>query len=432
MTRAIAAAAAAALAVMQPRAGRAQEPVAPPPPPPVTDEEAIRKALEADAQASRPEPTTANPAPATSDPSAGLGAQLNARQPGTGLLNPNLSIIADTTFGYYGEHRGDFEAIGIPAAGDDPSSEREGFMLQELEFAFQTAIDPYLQGAVFLTIPNLEGVEVEEAYLLTTALPFNLQVKAGSFRSQTGRNNNQHLHLQNFTRRPLMMPLLFGADGFRGPGLQVSVLLPKLPWFATLYAEALTLAPPEEGGVATFGGGKRSPKNFAYTAVLEQFWPVADSLSLLLGLNFATGIAAECTMDPCAPGRRDYLYGGDLYLKWRPQDATGERFSVRWTTEYFARKITEGGPHEGAFYTEPIVQLARRWYVGARFDMTGVPRGDNVPRRYGVSTSLTFAPTEFSRLRLYGQTLSGPGVETALVGFLQAEFSMGAHGAHPY
>ena len=121
----------------------------------------------------------------------------------------------------------------------------------------QAAIDPYLDGAIFLAIPNLEGIEVEEGYLVTTSLPANLQIKAGTFRSHVGRNNGQHLHPQNFTRRPLMGPLLFGVDGFRGPGAQLSVLLP-LPWFATLFAEAFSIGPPEDPArLATFGGGAR-------------------------------------------------------------------------------------------------------------------------------------------------------------------------------
>jgi hypothetical protein len=143
-------------------------------------------------------------------------------------------------------------------------------------------------------------------------------------------------------------------------------------------------------------------------------------------------VASTCSLPPCAGGPRDYLYGGDLYLKWRPDGEAGEHLSLRWSTEYFARKITEGGPSEGALYTEPVLQVAKRWFVGGRFDLTGVPSGAYVPRRYGESVSLTFAPTEFSRFRLYGQALSGPDVKTALVGFLQFEFSMGAHGAHPF
>jgi hypothetical protein len=301
-----------------------------------------------------------------------------------------------------------------------------------VELAFQAPIDPYFEGSVFLTIPNLEGIEVEEAFLVTTALPANLQIKAGSFRSQLGRNNGQHLHLQHFTRRPLMTPLLFGADGLRAPGIQASVLIPQLPWFATFYAEALSVPSPEEGAVTTFGGGGRGLGQLTYTAVLEQFWPVSDASSLLLGLNVATGIASECPMPPCGTGRRSTLYGADLYYKWRPPDVTGELGSLTWATEYFVRSIADGGQTEGALYTEPVLQVAKRWFIGARLDVTGLPSGAAVPRRYGIAASLTFAPTEFSRLRLYAQDLSGPGISSTLVGFVQAEFSMGAHGAHPF
>jgi hypothetical protein len=342
-------------------------------------------------------------------------------------------VIVDGSFGYYGRRHSDFDHIGgIPPSGDDPADTKEGFTLQEVELAMQAAIDPYLEGAVFLTIPNLEGIEVEEAYLLTTALPANLQIKGGTFRSQVGRNNTQHLHLQHFTRRPLMTPLLFGADGFRAPGLQASVLLPGLPWFATLYGEAFSAAAPDIGTVSTFGGGGRGVAHLAYTAVLEQFWAPTDATSIFLGLNFATATASECALPPCSGGRRDYLYGADLYFKWRPPDVVGELGSLMWSTEYFARTIAGVGPTEGALYTEPVVQVAKRWYIGGRFDLTGVPAGQSVPRATAVAGSLTFAPTEFSRLRLYGQDLWVTGAPAALIGFLQAEFSMGAHGAHPF
>jgi hypothetical protein len=364
-------------------------------------------------------------------------APQNVRAPGSSLLNPALSFILDGAFGYYGMHAGDFAAMGLPIAGDDPSDTNEGFTVQEIEMAAQAALDPYLEGAIFLTVPNLEGLEVEEGYLVTTSLPANLQIKAGTFRSQFGRNNTQHLHLQNFTRRPLMTALLFGADGFRGPGAQASLLLP-LPWFATVYAEAFSIgAPADTSRVATFGGGARlTPSNLTYTAVLEQFWELGEATSILLGANFATGRVYDCMMAvPCdaalAAGPRSYLYGGDLYFKWKPPNQAQSYSSLQWTTEWFARTITSGGPTEGAGYTEPVAQIARRFYLGARFDLTGLPSGPNVPRRYGYAGSLTFAPSEFTRIRLYGQELVG-GRQSATVGFLQAEYSMGAHGAHPF
>lgn len=377
------------------------------------------------------------PSPAVSPPAAPpLTAQQAASRPGSNLMNPAMSAIIDGTFGSYGKSRADFEAAGVPAAGDDPSPERDGFNIQEIELALTAAIDPYLDGALYLTIPNFEGIEVEEAYLVTTSLPFNLQVKAGSFRSQIGRNNGQHLHMQNFTRRPLFTALLFGADGFRGPGAQASVLLP-LPWFATLYLEALSIDAPESGEVVTtFGGGSRGPRNLSYAAALEQYWDLTDSASVLLGLNAAAGRSFDCAgQDPCPAGgaraSRTLLYGADLTYRWRPANVAQTYASLQWTTEVFWRSIS-GGQTEGAGYTEPVVQVARRWYLGARFDLVGLPAGGAVPRRYGFSGSVTFAPTEFSRIRAYLQEITGPGINGSTVAFLQTEISLGAHGAHPY
>jgi hypothetical protein len=425
------------------------------------DQSALEKAMAADAAAkaatspaSAPAPApaasaaaaaspgvTSAPEAAGADATAGGGAwasQQGARAPGGSLLNPALSFILDGSFGYYGAHAGDFAALGLPAAGDDPSVSRQGFALQEIELAAQSAIDPYFEGAVFLTIPNLDGLEVEEAYLVTTSLPFNLQIKAGTFRSQFGRNNTQHLHLQYFTRRPLMTALLFGEDGLRGPGAQASVLLP-LPWFAALYVEAFSIAPPDDlVGLATFGGGLRlTPDNLTYTTELEQFFELAEAHSLLVGLNFATGRSVDCVMAaPCMPaaveGPRSFLYGADLYYKWKPANVAQSYASFQWTTELYARSLADGGPTEGAGYSEAVVQIDRRFYLGGRFDLTGLPSGPDVPRRYGGAASLTFAPSEFSRLRLYAQELGGPGVAATTVGFLQVEYSMGAHGAHPF
>ncbi len=422
------------------------------------DQSALEKAMAADAAAKAATAPAATPASApaapaeapivTSPPESAAAeatpgggnwaAQQGARAPGGSLLNPALSFILDGSFGYYGAHTGDFAALGLPPAGDDPSVSRQGFGVQEIELAAQSAIDPYFEGAIFLTIPNLEGLEVEEAYLVTTSLPFNLQIKAGTFRSKFGRNNGQHLHVQFFTRRPLMTALLFGEDGLRGPGAQASVLLP-LPWFATLYVESFSITPPDDlAGVATFGGGVRlTPNNLTYTAELEQFFELAESHSLLVGLNFATGRSVDCpTAVACGPapveGPRSFLYGADLYYKWKPANVAQSYASFQWTTEFYARTLADGGPTEGAGYSEAVVQIDRRFFLGGRFDLTGLPSGPDVPRRYGGAGSITFTPSEFSRLRLYVQELGGPGVAATTVGFLQVEYAMGAHGAHPF
>ena len=73
---------------------------------------------------------------------------------------------------------------------------KRGFSLRNAEIALDGAVDPYLKGfgniVLKLDKDNQTEIELEEAYLLTTALPFNLQAKAGQFFANFGRQNPQH------------------------------------------------------------------------------------------------------------------------------------------------------------------------------------------------------------------------------------------------
>src|SRR3989449_5396537 len=179
------------------------------------------------------------PAPPEAVPSS-TGSAPQTLPRGSQSLNPDMSAILDADFGWQ-------RRAPQLLSGDDPDLHAEGtrhavgFTAQEVELAFSAIVDPYFKGEIYLTIPNLSGIEVEEAFATTTSLPWNLQIKGGSFRSAFGRQNGQHLHVQDFTRRPLINAAFLGADGMRGPGVQVSWLAP-LPFFLTLYGEAFSLA----------------------------------------------------------------------------------------------------------------------------------------------------------------------------------------------
>jgi hypothetical protein len=380
-------------------------------------------------------------------------------------LNPDISAIIDATGG-----------IGTRApyslAGDDPdlggtaTQHRAGFTVQEAEVAFQSVVDPYFRADVFLTIPNLQGIEVEEAYATTTALPGDLQLKAGVFRSAFGRQNGQHLHLQDFTRRPLINAAYLGEDGLRPPGAQLSWLVP-VPFFLQLIGEAFSVAPPDDlEHPSTFGGGKRT--DLTYTVELKAFVPAAESISIYGGLNagFGRGLANNSALE-VATGSATYqltsqLYAADLYVKYKPPNETGGFFNIAWQTEFFYRRMfdpcipqaggvcplgTPGGvtPNfqlptgdDAGFYTQLVAHVARRWVVGAREDLLGVVTSPLQQRVNRVSLSLTFTPSEFSRVRLYAERedvtpFSGqPQTDPDYAGYLQLEIAIGAHGAHPF
>jgi hypothetical protein len=419
------------------------------------DEAEIQRAMSADraapvqggstaaASVSAPPPQApAPPIPDAAGTTSGRGFQ---------SLNPDVSATIDLAAGWFSD--GD----GTVKSGDDPQS--TGVKVQEVELALQQVVDPYFRADVFLTIPNLSGLEVEEAFLTTTNLPGNFQAKAGIFRAGLGRQNAQHLHLQDFSRRPALNAQLLGIDGLRAPGIEVNWLTPDIPFFLVFSASAFSVEPAEiDQPLQTFGGGTRD--NLAYVAAARAFFPLSEATSLYAGLSYARGKTSQSASDATAvpmsapghtlyDGRDDNLYGADLYLKWKPANQARTYASLAWQTEYFVRQIPKlvidgiARPElEGGLYSQVVMQAHRRWYLGIRGELMGIPRGDNIQREYAGAMSITWALSEFSRIRLYGESRWGRPFlpldrvphdrRAAGALFLQLEATIGAHGAHPF
>jgi hypothetical protein len=408
----------------------------------------LERAIEADKAATQQGPR-GQPAPAAATaPSSASAPQTLLR--GAQSLNPDFSVILDGDMGYQ-------RRAPHFLSGDDPDLFAEaarhalGFTVQEVELAFSAIVDPYFKGEVYLTIPNLQGIEVEEAFATTTSLPWNLQVKAGSFRSAFGRQNGQHLHVQDFTRRPLINAALLGPDGMRGPGVEVSWLAP-LPFFLVLVGEAFSLRPgPADESqaipqpVPTFGGDSSAHPTLAAEA--KTFFPLTETWSLTSGLSFASGKSAGL-LPPggiaVGVGRDSQLFGADVYLRWKPTSVALGYESLAFQAEAILRHMGTGDGFEsewdGGAYAQIVAQFARRWFLGIRGDVVGVPSSSVLPRTERIGGSLTFQGSEFSRVRLYVEAEHGDTTSVlpplaprwAPAVFLQLEYSIGAHGAHPY
>lgn len=426
------------------------------------DDEALKRELEKSLQQDakqRPGQPASAPASATSAPEAGPSAPASAPLlRGSQSLNPDISAILDGNFGF--ERRGVAYRNGDdPDLGAGPSSKAVGFTAQEVELALSAIVDPYFKGEFYLTIPNLNGLEVEEAFATTTSLPGNLQVKAGSFRSAFGRQNGQHLHIQDFTRRPLINAAFLGSDGLRGPGAQVSWLSP-LPFYLLLSLEAFSLPAPATATdtvapVSSFGGGTTT--DLTYVGEAKAFFPAGEEWSIYLGASGATGVSAGYLRalgdgSIAGAGRRSELVGGDLYVKWKPANVSGGYTSVAWQTEAIFRHLEPGaqlgGEWDGGLYSQVVVQLARRWLLGLRGDVLGLPTSSVLGSALRGAASLTFQASEFARLRGYveAEKLGTPGTGQiylpsavasaaplgSFAAYLQLEISVGAHGAHPF
>src|SRR6266481_4714503 len=358
----------------------------------------LEKAIQADRPAAQAGQGRQQAPPAAIAQSTGGAPQTLLR--GAQSLNPDFSVILDGDFGYQ-------RRAPQLLSGDDPNLKAApgtralGLTAQEVELALSAIVDPYFKGEVYLTIPNLEGIEVEEAFATTTSLPWNLQVKAGSFRSAFGRQNGQHLHLQDFTRRPLINAAFLGADGMRGPGAQVSWLAP-LPFFLTLAGEAFSLrnGPADESQVQplpvpSFGADASTRPTLAVEA--KAFFPISEVWSLTSGLSFASGrspglLLADAT--PAGAGRDSQLYGVDLYLKWKPANVSLGYESLALQAEAILRHLDAGegiaGEWDGGGYAQIVAQFARRWFLGLRGDIVGVPSSSVLARTERIGASLTF------------------------------------------
>jgi hypothetical protein len=346
-----------------------------------------------------------------------------------GVMNPDLSVIADFAAAAFSDEN------HLQSGGHDPT--RTGFNLQSFELSASAPVDPYLRfdsHVVFLE----DGVEVEEAYGTTLDLPGGVQARFGQFLTRFGRLNATHPHSWDFVDQPFAIGRVFGGDGNRGLGGELSWLLP-LPWYVELVGS--TVHPANEDTARSFVGDAprtvRSPKDLIYVGALKQSFDLDDDWTLLWGLSGAFG-----------PGNQDdtrtEVYGSDVYLKFRPI-TRGSYFQLTWQSEvlYRRRHLAETlGDVNG--YTQLFARVARRWGTAARYEY-GSPAYANghatadpldpewTDSRYRIAANVTHWPSEFSRFRLQGSMdLPGWRPKPIYAVFLAAELVVGAHGAHQF
>ena len=340
-----------------------------------------------------------------------------------------------------------------------PSSLRElggrtGFRLQEAELVVSSAVDPTLRADLVLSLASdLDGnftADLEEAYVTTLSLP-SVALRAGKFHLPFGRHNPLHTHAYPFIDPPLPNVLILGPEGLNSVAVEASILIP-LDWFVELTLDVAdghsdTLFRSNRFGGLAYGGRLRTLVELGDETTLEL------GGSYFGGKNFTDGWS--------------HAVGGYVNVHWRP--AGRELYNqIVWQAEYIG--LLRTGPSAilpvpcgdnptcsapdaaliaqaevpsgvGGFYTYLAAQVARMWWVEARFDAVGYPRGEAVQsadpafvnplakRQHRVTALGAFAPTEFTLVRL--QYSYQPEQDAHQV-LLQLAVTLGAHPAHAY
>jgi hypothetical protein len=344
----------------------------------------------------------------------------------------------------------------------DHDPQQRGFNARNIELAFDGAVDPYFEGfanIVFkLNNNNETEVEVEEVFLQTTNLPFNLQLKGGQFFAAFGRINPTHPHTWDFADDPLVHGLFLGPDGLRGVGGQMSWTLPT-PWYSQLLlgvqngrgSTAYSFRNPGDNGIfagrLTTDREMRGLEDFVWIPRWENSVDLSPTQVILAGVSGAFG------SNDTGTNTRTQIYGGDFLYKWKSAHAEGGFPFVKWQTEVMYRRFEAGLGmddtfpvaetfHDWGMYSQVLWGFKKGWVAGIRgdyVDMQDSKFTDDPDRqsRSRVSADLTWYPTEFSKIRLqYNHDfmdesffLAGRDVDSV---FLQFEFILGAHGAHKF
>ncbi|MEO8602642.1 MAG: hypothetical protein ABI629_08705, partial [bacterium] len=329
-------------------------------------------------------------------------------------FNPAIGLIIDTV--------GTYQEIG----GAD-------FQFRSAEIGVSASIDPFARGYAIIN-GNGDGVEVEEAAIVTTSLPYNLAVKGGRFFADFGRLSKFHDHDLPFVDRPIVLDEYVGGES-QADGVELSYLTP-LSQYLTITAGFYNKIGAENFRVDNFA--LRPLDEFTYLLRPATFFSLNDNNSIDLGASWAyTPKVASYEVDGqqvLTDGKARQLAGIDLTYRYIPLAEASYRGMI-WGTEvlYNHETFNVGTDTDPVYspansvglysYVEP--RLTHSLYPGFLFQwvqpITGV--GGNT---LAYSPYVTFWASEFQRIRAQYQYLDAPGAHESQF-FLQWTAILGSH-----
>jgi hypothetical protein len=330
---------------------------------------------------------------------------------GAKVFNPDIAVI------------GDF----LGAAGRNLVNPNPSLEMHESEASFQAVVDPYARADFFISFGE-DGVNLEEGFVTLTSLPGGLLTKVGKMRAAFGKVNTLHNHVLPWTDRPLVSQnLVGGEDGIDDAGISVARLIPN-PW---LFLEATGQVFRGDSGDDFFHASKRG--DLSYVGHLRAYHDITEDSNIDLGFSASRGHNLAGVIDATDVGRfTTTLYGVDATYRWRPLSRSIYHSFVGRTEWIWSRRDQFDGSQNGmGMYLSGDYQLARRWFAGARLDRSARATDASLVDT-GGSFLVTYWPSEFSQVRAQYRRTNYASAASANELLFQFQFSIGAHGAHPF
>ena len=317
-------------------------------------------------------------------------------------LNPEISLTGD---------------VRLQSDPDVPTQENAVF--REVEFSFQSALDPYASTKIFLTYEDGE-LDLEEGYLYWAGLPGHLRVDLGRLRQQVGELNRWHLHALPESEYPLVYRTYFGEEGLAGTGVRVFWLVPTGGVFGV---QELTLEGVVGNNEVLFGSGNR-PAGLVH---LNNFFELSPSTFLQVGGTASYGENPDSDLETV-------LLGADFRFTWRPPaQAQYRSFTLRGEGYRLDQQSAGVGDAVYGGFVGAALQLSRRWFVGARADYVEPVGGGTAT--WAVSPHVTWWQSEWAFFRAewqHEQVPIGATREGQNRLLLQVVWSVGPHKHETY
>ncbi len=409
-------------------------------------------------------PVATTQAATATSPIATQAAAPSTSRKGNSAFNPAIGMILTGTYANLSKDPESWELSGFKLGGDGHGlgPGKRGFSLGESEITFSANVDNLAYGALTLGLDGDNEVEVEEAFVQSTALPYGLTLKGGRFYGALGYQNEQHAHTWSFVDLPLAHQAFLGGQ-YKQEGAQLKWVLPT-EQYIELGAEL--------GNGSAFPGGSEQARNALGSTLLSARTggDVGDSHSWRLGASWLRtkaqdrlwGLGHAHEGEAAAEESRftgtSRMWVLDGVWKWAP-NGNAKRTNFALQGEYFRRTesgsatVVEGTDpainglyrsSQSGWYVQGVYQFVPQWRVGLRYDRlsSGSLRlGDPAladhlelpgynPKR--TSLMLDWSPSEFQRWRIQlNSDQARQGVKDTQF-YLQYQMSLGAHGAHTF
>jgi hypothetical protein len=380
-------------------------------------------------------------APAEGQPSGPQGGPTNPR------LLPDISAVGDIVFDL------------SPEGSTQEDSTR--LNVREVEVALQAVVDPYFRGDIFLGVSDAEGIAIEQAYLTTTSLPHQLELRLGRFLMPFGKQNTTHRHDLHTVDYPFVIQSFFSAEGLKGTGLQGSRVFSPFGFYQELIVTAVDRLGERPDDLTSAEQVNEDIDGLAYSARLRNYVDISEAANVELSFSALTGkreqpltelYAATLPEGINAAIARQSVLAADFTYRWRPlQQGLYRSFILQ---SEVMRQLNQSDPRlpsttgcvacmdASLGYAGPTrdftgaylfarYQTGRRSYLGARYDYLQDPQNDGRTLNAG-SVYLTLFPSEFSKLVAGYEAVSPSGGTVTNRLLFQATFALGPHKPHPF